>query len=74
MSWIFIGALVLLIWWVRSLPQPWRGIVDGGVVLGLVWGLAVIWWLFARYLIGAKIPPPSDLPPGKAADEQPAVA
>ena len=73
-SWIFIGALVLLIWWVRSLPQPWRGIVDGGVVLGLVWGLAVIWWLFARYLIGAKIPPPSDLPPEKAADEQPAVA
>ena len=73
-SWIFIGALVLLIWWVRSLPQPWRGIVDGGVVLGLVWGLAVIWWLFARYLIGAKIPPPSDLPLEKAADEQPAVA
>lgn len=73
-SWIFIGALVLLIWWVRSLPQPWRGIVDGGVVLGLVWGLAVIWWLFVGYLIGAKIPSPSDLPPEKAADKQPAVA
>ncbi|MBW2224613.1 MAG: hypothetical protein JRF54_10435 [Deltaproteobacteria bacterium] len=73
-SWIFIGALVLLIWWVRSLPQPWRGIVDGGVVLGLLWGLAVIWWLFVRYLMGAKIPPPNDLPLEKATDEQPAVA
>ncbi len=33
---LFGGALILLIWWVRSLPQPWRGIVDGGVVLGLI--------------------------------------
>ena len=74
MSWVFIGALVLLIWWVRSLAQPWRGIVDGGVVLGLVWGLAVIWVLFVRYLLGAKIPPPGDLPTEKAAPEHPAVA
>lgn len=72
-SWVFIGALVLVIWWVRSLPQPWRGIIDGGVVLGLAWGLGVIWWLFARYLLGAKIPPPGDLPAEKIAREQPAL-
>jgi len=64
-SWVFIGAIVLLVWWVRSLPQPWRGIVDGGVVLGLVWGLGVIWVLFARYLMGADPTPPGDLPPKK---------
>lgn len=61
-SWTFIVAIVLLVWWVRSLPQPWRGIIDGGVVLGLAWGLLVIWALFARYLMGQKIPPPGDLP------------
>lgn len=61
-SWVFIGALILLIWWVRSLPQPWRGIIDGGVVLGLAWGLGVIWWLFVRYLTGTKLPPPGDIP------------
>ena len=72
-SWVFIGALILLIWWVRTLPQPWRGIVDGGVVLGLLWGHGVIWWLFVRYLIGAKIPPPGDLPAEKAAPEQPVL-
>ena len=66
-SWTFIGALILLIWWVRSLAQPWRGIVDGGVVLGLVWGLGVIWVLFARYLLGYEIPPPGDLPPAESA-------
>jgi hypothetical protein len=38
-----------------------------------MWGLAVIWWLFVRYLIGAKIPLPGDLPPEKAASEQAAV-
>jgi hypothetical protein len=73
-SWVFIGALILLIWWVRSLAQPWRGIVDGGVVLGLVWGLGVIWWLFVRYLIGAKIPPPGDLPAEIALQDRSAVA
>jgi hypothetical protein len=72
-SWVFIGALILLIWWVRTLPQPWRGIVDGGVVLGLLWGLGIIWWLFVRYLIGAEIPPPGDLPLEKAAPEQPVL-
>ena len=27
---------------VRQLPQPWRGIVDGGVVVGLSWGTLAI--------------------------------
>lgn len=71
-SWVFIGAIVLLVWSVRSLPQPWRGIVDGGVVLGLAWGLAVIWWLFLRYLLGAKVQLPADLPPPQLVEEQPA--
>lgn len=68
-SWVFIGALVLLVWWVRSLPQPWRGIIDGGVVLGLVWGLVVIWGLFARHLLGRPVPEPNDLPPEKPGSE-----
>lgn len=72
-SWVFIGGLILVIWWVRSLPQPWRGIIDGGVVLGLAWGLAVIWGLFVRYLLGHPIPPPGDLPPEKPARTAAAV-
>jgi hypothetical protein len=34
------SGIVLLILLVRLLEQPWRGIVDAGVVLGLSWGLA----------------------------------
>ncbi|NRB73301.1 MAG: hypothetical protein HRU46_02985, partial [Verrucomicrobiales bacterium] len=32
-------GIILLILLVRFLPQPWRGIVDFGVVLGLSYGL-----------------------------------
>jgi len=32
------GIIVLVIL-VRLLDQPWRGIIDGGVVVGLAWGL-----------------------------------
>ncbi len=38
--------IVGLIVWVKTLTQPWRGIVDAGVVLGLGWGLVSI-WIFA---------------------------
>ncbi len=33
------AGIIVLIILVRWLPQPWRGIIDGGVVVGLVWGL-----------------------------------
>ena len=35
--------VVLLIVIVRKLPQPWRGIVDVGVLFGLGWGLVSVW-------------------------------
>lgn len=66
-SWSFIAVLILVIWWVRTIPQPWRGIIDGGVVVGLVWGIGVIGWLFVRYLSGAEVAHPGDLPPSKSA-------
>jgi hypothetical protein len=34
-----IIALVIL---VRAVPQPWRGIIDLGVVIGLTWGIVSI--------------------------------
>ena len=72
-SWTFIGALIVVIIWVRALPQPWRGIIDGGVVLGLVWGTVVIWVHFVRYLLGADFPPPEDLPQKHVPQGEPAL-
>lgn len=31
--------LVILVTVVKGLPQPWRGIIDAGVVVGLTWGV-----------------------------------
>lgn len=39
-SWAVTIAIVALVLAVRLLPQPWRGILDAGVVVGLSWGLA----------------------------------
>lgn len=36
---ILTAALFLLVMLVRTLDQPWRGIIDAGVVVGLSWGL-----------------------------------
>lgn len=38
-SFCLTGGIVLLVILVRQLDQPWRGIVDVGVVLGLTWGV-----------------------------------
>lgn len=61
-SWGMVLAITLLVVAVRSLPQPWRGIVDGGVVVGLVWGIVIIGYHFVRYLVADELPPLEDLP------------
>ena len=33
------AGIIILIILVRLLPQPWRGMVDAGVVVGLAWGM-----------------------------------
>jgi hypothetical protein len=36
------AGIILLVLLVRAVPQPWRGIVDLGVVVGLTWGIVSI--------------------------------
>ncbi len=60
-SWVLILVLTSVILAVRALPQPWRGIIDGGVVVGLGLGLASVLYYWLRGLAGAP-PPVSDLP------------
>ena len=44
--------IILLIIFVRRLPQPWRGIVDAGVLLGLGWGVISLWYFSLRAFFG----------------------
>ena len=39
-AWLLTCGIVAIVLVYRALPQPWRGILDAGVVVGLVWGLA----------------------------------
>ncbi|MGD9888579.1 MAG: hypothetical protein AB7S56_04850 [Halothiobacillaceae bacterium] len=58
-SWVVTSGIVLLILAVRLLPQPWRGIVDLGVVAGLTWGLVAI----VLYAVHALTAPSFEHPP-----------
>ncbi len=41
-SWVLLVAIVALVLLVRGVPQPYRGIIDLGVVFGLGWGLVAL--------------------------------
>lgn len=61
-SWgVLIGVIALVIA-VKGVEQPWRGIVDLGVVIGLLAGTMSVLWYFARALRGASMPVHPDVP------------
>jgi hypothetical protein len=41
-AWVMLGVIALLVALLRITPQPWRGIIDGGVVIALAWGSVVM--------------------------------
>ena len=43
-AWIVTSFVLIAIFIVKQLPQPWRGIVDCGVICGLSWGLVLLAW------------------------------
>ncbi len=60
-SWTFVIVIVAVIVAVRQLAQPWRGIIDGGVVVGLALGALSVVYFWLRGLAGTP-PPATDLP------------
>ena len=66
-SWTFIVLLVVVIAAVRALPQPWRGLIDGGVVVGLLLGTLSVVYFYVRGLAGDP-PPVPDLPDARTPD------
>lgn len=51
-----ICAVIVVVAFVRRLEQPWRGLVDVGVVAGLAWGLVTLVMWFIRGLRGQTLP------------------
>lgn len=50
-AWVMLGVIALLVALLRITPQPWRGIIDGGVVVALAWGFVVMVVLAVKALI-----------------------
>jgi hypothetical protein len=62
-SWLVTSAIVALVIAVSHTAQPWRGIVDTGVVVGLALGIASLLWHWLRFEIRGQRPAiPTDLP------------
>ncbi|MCK6511738.1 hypothetical protein L6R29_17420 [Myxococcota bacterium] len=55
-SWVIVVLVVGLVITIRQIAQPWRGIVDAGVVVGLGWGTLSVVVFFMRALLGHAIP------------------
>lgn len=54
-QWSLVTAIVAAVMLVGLLPQPYRGIVDFGVVAGLLWGLVAMGFFLVRALVGRPI-------------------
>ncbi len=65
-SWIVYAGIVILVIGVKQLSQPWRGIVDAGVVVGLSWGIIAIVVSFIAIVRGGPLKASPDLPEGVA--------
>ena len=60
--WIGTALIVLAVLLFNRVPQPWRGILDAGVVVGLAWGTVSLLtaaratWRQRRALVAAEVP------------------
>lgn len=61
-AWSLLVGVVALILVVRTLEQPWRGIIDAGVLVGLSWGLVALCVETVRALRGRVPDVDLDLP------------
>tara|TARA_R110002096_G_scaffold436038_2_gene665833 strand:- start:101358 stop:101900 length:543 start_codon:yes stop_codon:yes gene_type:complete len=67
-SWLVYAGIITIVVAVRQLSQPWRGIVDAGVVVGLSWGIIAIVAMFVRVARGAALTSSAELPELHSAD------
>lgn len=59
---VLVVSITAIVVMVKQLPQPWRGIIDAGVVVGLGLGSLSVVYFAVRALFGFASPVPPDLP------------
>lgn len=61
-AWVGTTLIVAMLLAMRTMPQPWRGIVDAGVVVGLSWGLISFLWNVRLAFGSGSYPLPPEVP------------
>ncbi len=65
-AWGVTSMVMSLVIVVRFVPQPWRGMIDSGVVLGLLWGVLTLLYNTWVGLRGGVISATGELPTSSA--------
>jgi hypothetical protein len=58
---VLAAAIVVLVVLVKRVAQPWRGIIDAGVVVALVWGVVALWIFTARAFSAQGLDHPAEV-------------
>lgn len=61
-AWVLPVMIIILVCLVSLLPQPWRGVIDIGVVVGLSYGLLSFWVFTAAALCKKDFPHSPETP------------
>lgn len=61
-AWIGTALVVSMLLALRGVAQPWRGIVDAGVVVGLSWGLISFLWNVRQAFSSGSYPVSPEVP------------
>lgn len=60
--WIGTVAIVVLVLLLQQIEQPWRGIIDWGVVVGLTWGVLSLWAILVQTFSTGRYQSSPDIP------------
>lgn len=63
-AWALTAGIVLLVVIIRMLEQPWRGIIDAGVVGGLSWGSLATLYYGVQALVRGEVKVEPEVPTG----------
>ena len=72
-SWCLLIGIIGIVQLVRLLEQPWRGIIDAGVVVGLAYGTGYLVLHFVAVLLGRPITVTPQVP-ASAPDADPSLS
>jgi hypothetical protein len=61
---LLVGVLVLVLIY-QQFSQPWRGILDVGVLVGLSWGLVSLVWFFSQAMSAKSFHHSPEMPLGE---------